>query len=174
LRRFFFFESRNPRKDLNSFEILIYRRTDANFANANRVGNEVKPCIMGWMIKDYVGIARAITWIGILAIIILSVVPAADRPVTGAGQTLEHLTVFAILGCAFAIGYRLSLIRSMLLAVLFCAGIELLQIPVPTRHARVSDFLVDTAGASFAILCVFIVRQIPGARLPMSMARLWK
>jgi hypothetical protein len=74
---------------------------------------------MGWMIKHYVGIARAITWIGILAIIILSGVPAADRPVIGAGQTLEHLTVFAILGCAFAIGYRLSLIKSMLLAVLF-------------------------------------------------------
>ena len=82
-------------------------------------------------------------WIGIVAIIILSVVPAADRPVTGAGQLLEHFTAFAIVGGAFAIGYRVSLIPLMFLAVLFCAGIELLQVPLPTRHARVSDFLVD-------------------------------
>ena len=75
-------------------------------------------------------------WMGILAIVILSVVPAADRPVTGAGQLLEHLTAFAIVGGAFAIGYRLSLMRLMFLAAFFCAGIELLQVPLPTRHAR--------------------------------------
>ena len=97
---------------------------------------------------------------GILAIIILSVVPAADRPVTGAGQLIEHLTAFAIVGGAFAIGYRLSLMRLTFFAVLFCAGIELLQVPLATRHARVSDFLIDTAGACLAILCVFVARQI--------------
>jgi VanZ like family len=107
-----------------------------------------------------------VAWIGILAIIILSVVPAADRPVTGAGQSLEHLTAFAIVGGAFAIGYRLSLMQLMLLAVLFCAGIELLQIPLPTRHARVSDFLVDAAGACLAILCVFVARQVLSTAVP--------
>ena len=59
-------------------------------------------------------------WMGILAIVILSVVPAADRPVTGAGQLLEHLTAFAIVGGAFAIGYRLSLMRLMFLAAFLC------------------------------------------------------
>jgi VanZ like family len=131
--------------------------------------------IVAWLINHFTGIARMLAWMGILIIIILSVVPAADRPVTGAGQLLEHLTAFAIVGGAFAIGYRFSLKRLMFLAVLFCAGIELLQIPLPTRHARVSDFLVDTAGACLAILCVFVARQIlsttiPGAALlgPMS------
>ena len=57
--------------------------------------------------------ARVMAWMGILAIVILSVVPAADRPVTGAGQLLEHLTAFAIVGGAFALGYRLSLMRVM-------------------------------------------------------------
>ena len=110
--------------------------------------------------------ASIMAWMGILAIIILSVVPAADRPVTGAGQLLEHLTAFAIVGGAFAIGYRLSLTRLMFLAVLFCAGIELLQIPLPTRHARVSDFLVDTAGTCLAILCVFVARQLISITVP--------
>jgi VanZ family protein len=100
------------------------------------------------------------------------VVPAADRPVTGAGQLLEHLTAFAIVGGAFAVGYRLSLIHLLFLAVLFCAGIEMLQIPLPTRHARVSDFLVDAGGACLAILCVFVARQILNTTVP-STARAW-
>ena len=110
--------------------------------------------------------ARVVAWIGILVIIILSVVPAADRPVTGAGQMFEHLAAFALVGGVFAIGYRLSLTLLMFLAVLFCAGIELLQIPLPTRHARVSDFLVDTAGACLAILCVFVARQVLSTTVP--------
>jgi VanZ family protein len=59
------------------------------------------------------------------------------------------------------------------LAVFFCAGIELLQVPLPTRHARVSDFLVDTTGACLAILCVFVARQVLSTPAP-STAQLWK
>ena len=115
---------------------------------------------MAWLINYISGVARAVAWIGILAIVVLSVVPAVDRPVTGGGQSFEHFTAFALVGGAFAIGYRLSLTRLLLLAVLFCGGIELLQVPLPTRHARVSDFLVDTVGACFAIFCVFVTLKI--------------
>jgi hypothetical protein len=105
-------------------------------------------------------VTRTLAWIGILAIIVLSVVPADDRPASGVGQGLDHFTAFALVGAAFAIGYRFSLIRLLVLAVLFCGGIELLQAPLPTRHARVGDFLVDSVGACFAILCVTITKQI--------------
>jgi hypothetical protein len=120
---------------------------------------------MSWLSNHYTGMTRATAWVGIFAIIILSVVPAVDRPVTGAGQSLEHFAAFAMVGGAFVIGYRLSLMRSMFLALFFCAGIELLQVPLPTRHARVSDLLVDTVGACFAILCVFVARQILSTRV---------
>jgi hypothetical protein len=63
-----------------------------------------RPFIVAWLIDHLTGMARIMAWMGILAIIILSVVPAADRPVTGAGQLLEHLTAFAIVGGAFASG----------------------------------------------------------------------
>ena len=46
-------------------------------------------------------------------------------------------------------------IRGAVFGVLFCAEIELRQVPLPTRHAHVSDFLSDTVGACFAILCIF-------------------
>jgi len=56
-------------------------------------------------------------------------------------------------GGVFAIGYRLSLIRLLLLAFFFCGGIELLQVPLPTRHARIGDLVVDFCGACFALGC---------------------
>jgi hypothetical protein len=115
---------------------------------------------MDRLISRYTVVARTMAWIGIFAIIVLSVVPANDRPVSGVGQGFEHFTAFALVGGAFAIGYRFSLIRLLVLAVFFCGGIELLQVPLPTRHARVSDFLVDTVGACFAIVCVFVATEI--------------
>ena len=51
-------------------------------------------------------VARALAWVGILAIIILSAVPAADRPFTGAGHLFEHLAAYALVAGMFAIGYR--------------------------------------------------------------------
>jgi VanZ family protein len=125
-----------------------------------------RAAMMAWLTNRYIRMGRIAAWIGILAIIILSVVPAEDRPVTGAGQWLEHFAAFAMVGCAFAIGYRLSLTRLLFLAVFFCAGIEVLQIPLPTRHARVSDFLIDVVGACFAVVCVFVARQILATAAP--------
>jgi VanZ like family len=75
---------------------------------------------------------------------------------TGAFAVLEHFTAFALVTGAFAIGYRLSLVRLLLLALLFCGGIELLQVALPTRHARLSDFVIDFAGACFAIAAFFL------------------
>jgi len=109
---------------------------------------------MNWNIfqhHQYLFVVRALAWLGVAAIVILSVVPAEERPVSGIGQGFEHFTAFALVAGTFAVGYRFTLSRLTLLAMLFCGGIELLQIPLPTRHARVSDFIIDFIGASFAI-----------------------
>jgi VanZ family protein len=104
--------------------------------------------IMRWWLM----IVRRLAWVGAVAILILSVVPANERPVTGAGQAIEHLTTFGLVAGMFAIGsYRLGLFRILLVAFLFCGGIELLQVTLPTRHARVSDFAVDLLGSYVAI-----------------------
>jgi VanZ family protein len=119
---------------------------------------------VNWLIEHYRVVARALAWVGILAIIYLSVVPAVDRPVTGAGQWFEHFTAFALVAGMFAIGYRFSLGRLLLLALFFCGGIELLQVPLPTRHARVSDFVVDFIGSCFAIGFVVASDKLFGAQ----------
>jgi hypothetical protein len=116
------------------------------------------------LICYYQTIARTLTWIGALVIVVLSVVPATDRPVTGGGQVFEHFTAFALVAGMSVIGYSLSLTQRFLLAVFFCGAIELLQVPLPTRHARVSDFAIDLVGSGFAIAVVVSGRKLIGRR----------
>jgi VanZ family protein len=113
-----------------------------------------------WLIDSFRLVARALACVGILAIIVLSVVPAADRPVTGSGAPVEHIAAFALVAGTFSLGYRLSLSRLVLFAFFFCSGVELLQVPLPTRHARVSDFFVDFVASCFAIVVVLVSENL--------------
>jgi VanZ family protein len=110
-------------------------------------------------------LARLVAWIGVCAIVVLSIVPAEDRPVanhwiTWIGQNSEHFIAFALVAGAFTIGYQIKLLQLLLMAFVFCGGIELAQIPFPTRHARISDFVVDLLGSFIAILCVTCARKM--------------
>ena len=123
---------------------------------------KVHPLKMNRMIYSCRALARALAWVGVVSIIVLSIVPAIDRPVTGTGQWTEHFAAFAPVAAMFAIGYRLSLVQLVLLALIFCGGIELLQITLPTRHARLSDFTVDFVASCFAIGCVVASEKLLG------------
>jgi hypothetical protein len=129
------------------------------------------------LVSHYRLAARVLAWIGIFVIIVLSVVPANDRPVTGVGlwlfgfwiepSWLKHFTAFALVAGMFAIGYSFSRIWILLLAFFFCGAIELLQVPLPTRHARVSDFIIDFLASCFAIAVVFVSEKLIDRRLPL-------
>jgi hypothetical protein len=109
---------------------------------------------MSWPADHYTRFIRALAWFGVSAIFLLSVVPANERPVTGIGHRFDHFAAFGLVAAMFAIGYRFTLIRLLLMALLFCGGIELLQVPLPTRHARISDFVLDLLGSCLAICLV--------------------
>jgi hypothetical protein len=115
---------------------------------------------MKWLIARRVVIVRGLAWFGILAIVILSVVPNTYRPVTGAGHRFEHFAAFALVAGTFAIGYRLAITRLIVWAFLFCGAMELLQLPLATRHARLSDFVIDFFASCFAIGLVFLIGEI--------------
>jgi VanZ family protein len=88
-------------------------------------------------------IGRATGWLVLAAIIVLSLVPPGARPTTFVPHKIEHAGIFLLDGIAFGIAYwgyeRLLSIG----AVIFCASIELAQLTIPGRHARLSDFFVD-------------------------------
>ena len=92
-------------------------------------------------------------WLLSAAIVLLSLSPPTVRPVTPVGHNFgsnfEHLLIFLAAGGAFALGYPRR-VRLLLVAMLaFAAAVEIAQMWVPGRHARLSDFVVDV----FSLYC---------------------
>jgi len=102
--------------------------------------------------KTVQNIGRATAWFIFGAIIVLSLVPPGARPITFLPHKIEHAGIFLLDGVAFGIAYcgyeRLLSVG----AVIFCATIELAQLTIPGRHARLSDFFVDAIAICVGIL----------------------
>lgn len=105
-------------------------------------------------------------WLGAAAIIVPTVMSASARPMTGAGSGFEHVAAFAAVEGLFALGNPVSSRKLILYAILGCVLIEALQMPLATRHAWLSDLLLN-ATASVLVICVvaalrwLAVPQIP-------------
>jgi VanZ family protein len=91
--------------------------------------------------------ARIAAWSLAAAIVILSLVPRALRPETSAPHGLEHFIIFAAAGFAFGLGYERRHDLLAILLVIFSSSIEIVQLFVPGRHARLSDFIIDSVAA---------------------------
>ena len=93
-------------------------------------------------------------WACVITIVALSLVSPSVRPVTGAPHNFEHAAIFAITGLMLGLGYPNRIRLQMCALIVFAGAIELAQLYVPGRHARVIDFVVDAltacAGVAFA------------------------
>jgi VanZ family protein len=96
-------------------------------------------------------IIRVIAWVLLATAIVLTVVPAQLRPVTGAPSPIEHFAMFFLIGSAFTLGYSRSDYPLCGAAIAFAGALELLQRFVPGRHARLSDFVIDALSAVIGI-----------------------
>lgn len=96
------------------------------------------------------------------AIVVLSVVPPTLRPETGLPHGFEHFAIYWATGLAFALGYELRPGLLATLLVSFSGAVEIAQLFVPGRHARLGDFIVDalaiTIGAMTALVAQIGVR----------------
>ena len=85
-------------------------------------------------------------------------VPASDRPQTGVEHNYEHLLAFGLVGLVFALAHRWRPMLLLSSGIAFALLVELAQVPLPTRHARIEDFLVDAFGASLGIALAYLAR----------------
>src|SRR5262249_43095638 len=97
-------------------------------------------------------LARTVAWLVLAVIIVLSLVPPGARPTTFVPHQFENAGIFFVDGGAVGIAYRGYQWLSSTWAVIFCAGIELAQLMIPGRHARLSDFVVDATAVCIGIL----------------------
>jgi hypothetical protein len=106
---------------------------------------------------------RISSWFLLVALFALSVVPASLRPVV-APQAIEHMIAFAAAGVFFSFAHQFALPALMLLAVGYSSLVEMVQLFVPGRHARLSDLMVDGAATLVGAGVGYTLRQIATRR----------
>ena len=108
-------------------------------------------------------------WCCIVAICVLSLVAPSLRPVTFLPHGLEHAAIFAAAGFMVGFGYPERPLLQMAAFMVFAAAIELAQLYVPGRHARLIDFAVDAvaacAGVAFAVLYARVRVRLAAVRI---------
>jgi VanZ family protein len=102
---------------------------------------------------------RILAWILVVGIMVATVVPASERPETAGGHNFEHLLAFGLVGLVFSLAYSWRLRVLIPSGIAFALLLELAQIPLPTRHARIEDFLVDAFGACLGISLAYLARS---------------
>ena len=96
-------------------------------------------------------LTQATGWILLFAIAAVSVVPAELRPITILPHDWEHAAICLIAGCAFGLGYTNGFVAWLVGLSTFTLAIEIAQLWIPGRHARVEDFLVDVFSISVGL-----------------------
>jgi VanZ family protein len=107
---------------------------------------------------------RLVAWLTAAAVIALTFVPPWWRPVSGLPHAVEHVAIFFLLGGTFALGYRGHAWSIGLVAILFAAALEMLQMLIPGRHARLSDFVVNALGICAGIAAASLVERVRSSR----------
>jgi len=100
-------------------------------------------------------------WALAAAIVILSLVPPTLRPETRAPHSLEHFTIFAATGFAFGLGYKRRHDLLAILLFIFSSAIEIAQLFVPGRHARLGDFIIDALAACIGVVMASLLSSAP-------------
>jgi len=103
---------------------------------------------------------KAASWVMIAGLVIATVVPASERPVTGLQHDVEHFLSFAATGLTFGFAYAQNLRVNLFSAVVFSLALELSQIPLATRHARLGDFIVNAAASCLGIVIAHLCRKL--------------
>jgi hypothetical protein len=96
-------------------------------------------------------ILRLFAWALAAAVAFATLGPPGLRPHSNLGQDGEHGLAFVLLGLAFGVAYTGNRWLTAVLAVGLTGVLELLQLWMPGRHARLEDFVVDALAACIGL-----------------------
>jgi VanZ family protein len=100
-------------------------------------------------------VAKIAGWLLLAIIVFLTLSPPSYRPVTKVGHNLEHFLIHVLLGISFGIGYARQWWLVALGLVGLTAAVELAQLFVPGRHARLKDFVIDAGAACLGVAIIW-------------------
>jgi hypothetical protein len=107
-------------------------------------------------------ISAVASWLGVLVIAILSLVPGNLRPHTVLPGPLEHTLAYALTGAALAFGYRGMDFRLLCLVGLSAGSVvlEILQAFVPGRSPSALDAVASSSGAALGMLLGAVLSKL--------------
>lgn len=96
---------------------------------------------------------KLFAWLLAAAVAFATLGPPDLRPHSHLGQDGEHALAFVLIGLTFGLAYSARRRSVAMIAVVLIGALELLQLVVPGRHARLEDFAVDafTACVGFVL-----------------------
>jgi hypothetical protein len=109
-------------------------------------------------------LARIAAWSLAAAIVMMTLGPVGLRPQLG-HPSIERFAAYVALGGAFSVAYPRHRVWVALSVVFAAVGLELGQLFVPGRDARVPDAVVKVLGAVSGVLLVTCVQKGRGAGL---------
>jgi VanZ family protein len=92
-------------------------------------------------------ILRIFAWLLAAAVTFATLGPPRFRPHSNLGQDGEHALAFVLVGVAFGLAYTRNRLLTAAIAVFMIGALEVLQLWMPGRHARLEDFVVDALAA---------------------------
>jgi VanZ family protein len=101
---------------------------------------------------------QLLSWLAVLGLAILSLVPRTWRPVTDVPHSVEHVLAFALAGLVFGLAYRGRPWLQLGALIVLTAAIEAAQLLIPGRHGTLRDFLLN----SFGVCVGFGVARVVG------------
>ena len=108
---------------------------------------------------------RLLAWLLAAAVTFATLGPASYRPHAAITHDGEHMLAFLLVGLAFAVAYPMQRRLVAGLSVVLIGLLELLQLFVPGRHARLEDFVVDAlsalAGFAVVLLLIWLAQRSP-------------
>ena len=94
---------------------------------------------------------KLIAWALAAAVTFATLGPASMRPHAPLGHDGEHAFAFVVVGIAFGLAYAQRRTFVATVSVVMIGLLEVLQLWVPGRHARVEDFVVDALAACLGV-----------------------
>jgi VanZ family protein len=108
-------------------------------------------------------ILKLLAWLLAAAVTFATLGPPRFRPHSDLSQNGEHALAFILVGLAFGLAYPRHRLLNAAIAVVMIGTLEILQLWMPGRHARLADFIVDAlaacAGLAVAAGADWIVRR---------------
>ena len=109
-------------------------------------------------------IVRAAAWLVFVVVVFVTLGSPQYRPTTELAHDVEHALAFAVLGLLFGLGYAGNRLTIVLGAVPVISLLEILQLWMPGRHARLEDFVVNLVTFWVAFAAAYIALAVVGFR----------